>query len=67
MVYGNAFVVFRDATSVSTHTCETSMRQVLEYVSAHWASYDTIQQTAVISLVSKFRDKLSGWDISNIQ
>ncbi len=66
-VYGNAFVVFRDDATVTTDTHATSMRQVLEYVSAHWTSYDPDQQTAVKAFVAAFREKLTDWDISNIQ
>ena len=66
-VNGNAFVVFKNGQTASTEDYSTSMRQVLEHISAHWDDFSAGQQDAVKELVAKFADRIAHWNIPNIQ
>ncbi len=65
-ICGNAFVVFQNGQTVTCDTYQTTMRQVLEAVSDNWSNYTAAQQSAVCDLVAAYKEKMTGWDISNI-
>ena len=65
-ITGTAFVRFATGQIVTTDSCQTTMRTVLETVDRSWSSFNASQQASVQALYRKFQQILSGWELNHI-